>query len=54
MKGRKPTRQERKILQSHGYDTYVWLVQMNNNDFIQIVNRETQEEAKIQKCGNTQ
>ena len=51
MSGRKPTRQERKILESAGYDTYKWLVQMHNNDFLRIVNKETKEEAKIE-CGN--
>ena len=52
MNGRKPTRQERRVINEAGYDTYKWLVQMNNNDYLRIVNRDTKEEVKIRKCGN--
>lgn len=49
MQGKKPTYQERKILESNGYDPYEWLVQKNAVDFIQIVNRDTKEIKVIQK-----
>lgn len=52
MKGKKPTWQERKILEKAGYDIYEWLVQKNAPTFLQIVNRETKEEVKIDKCGD--
>ena len=50
MKGRKATYQERKVLEKKGYDTHIWLIQKNSPDFIQIVNRDTKEEVKLQKC----
>lgn len=49
MQGKKPTYQERKILEANGYDPMEWLIQKNAVDFIQIVNRETKEEKVIQK-----
>lgn len=50
MKGKKATYEERKILEKRGYDAYVWLVQKNTPTFLQIVNRETKEEVRIEKC----
>ena len=52
MKGKKPTWQERKILQKAGYDTYTWLVQKNSPEFLQIINKDTKEEVRIDKCGS--
>lgn len=49
MQGKKPSYEERKILQAEGLDTYVWLVQKNSPKFIQIVNKETGEIKKLEK-----
>ena len=49
MNGKKPTREERKVLEKHGLDTYVWLVQKNTKDWMQIINSETGEVRKIDK-----
>lgn len=50
MKGKKATYEERKILEKNKYDPYLWLVQKNTPTFLQIVNRETKEEVRIEKC----
>jgi len=45
--GRKPTREERKYIEGAGLDTWVWLVQKNTTDFMQVINKETNEEFTI-------
>ena len=47
--GRKPTREERKIIADAGLDTYEWLVQKNTTNSMQIVNRKTGEVKIIEK-----
>jgi len=49
MKGKKPTYTERKILSSKGMDTYEWLVQKSTPKYLQVVNRNTNEERVIEK-----
>jgi hypothetical protein len=49
MKGRKPTREERKTINDAGLDTWIWLVQKNTNDIMQVINKETGEEKIINK-----
>lgn len=49
MKGKKPTYEERKLIAANGLDTYVWLVQKNCPEFMQVVNKETGEVKKIVK-----
>ena len=49
MQGKKPSREERKILEANGLDTYTWLVQKSNIKYIQVVNKETGEIRKIDK-----
>ena len=48
-KKKKPTYEERKLIANEGLDTYVWLVQKNCPEFMQIVNKETGEVKKIVK-----
>jgi hypothetical protein len=45
--GRKPTRTERNILIKNGLDTYKWLIQKSIGKWIQVVNKETKEEKRI-------
>lgn len=47
IRGRKPTREERKILTLNGYDTYIWLVVKSTSTFLELMNRETGKIAKI-------
>ena len=49
MKGRKPTREERKIIERANLDTWVWLVQKNTIDKMQVINKDTGEEQIIIK-----
>lgn len=48
-KGRKPTREERKLIQKAKLDTYMWLVQKNTTTQLFLLNRETQEIKVIDK-----
>ena len=47
MHGKKPTEAERKILKSHGLDTYTWLVQKHTDWEMQLINNVTREEKII-------
>lgn len=47
--GKKPTREERKILSKYKLDTYVWLVQKNTPTFLQVINRDTGEVRQLEK-----
>lgn len=47
--GRKPTREERKIIANAGLDTYTWLVQKNTNNEMQVINKSTGEIKVINK-----
>lgn len=49
MKGKKATYEERKRIAAEGLDTWVWLVQKDTPEFMQIVNKETGEVKVIQK-----
>ena len=40
MKGRKPTREERKYINKAGFDTYKWLVQKNTLTTMYIINKD--------------
>lgn len=48
MKGRKATREERKIISAAGLDTYAWLVQKHTVDFMQLINKNTGEVRRIE------
>ena len=49
MKGRKPTREERKYINKAGFDTYKWLVQKNTLTTMYIINRDDNTETTIDK-----
>lgn len=49
IRGRKPTYEERKILNMKGYDTYLWLVTKNTPTFIELMHRDNGEIATICK-----
>lgn len=49
MKGRKPTREERKYISKAGFDTYKWLVQKNTLTTMYIINRDDNTETTIDK-----
>lgn len=49
IKGRKPTREERKIIKNAKLDTYEWFVQKNTTTQLFIIHKETQEEKVIDK-----
>lgn len=49
MKGKKATFEQRKILKQYNLDTYKWLVQKDASDFMQVVNKETREERRLEK-----
>lgn len=41
--GRKPTREERKIIAKANLDTYEWLVQKHTTTELQIISRKSSE-----------
>lgn len=47
MQGKKPTYEERKILDEFGIDTYTWLVQKHTDWEMQLINKVTREEKTI-------
>lgn len=47
--GRKPTYEERKIINCAKLDTYKWLVQKNTPTFLQLINRESGEVKILEK-----
>ena len=49
MQGKKPTYEQRKFLQSKGLDTYKWLVQKDSTEWMQLINKETNEVIKVDK-----
>lgn len=49
IRGRKPTRAERKILESNGFDTYTWLILKNTSTTIELMNSKTGEIETIEK-----
>lgn len=49
MKGRKPTREERKVIKNAGLDTYSWLVQKNTLNEMFVINVDGKEEKIIKK-----
>lgn len=49
IRGRKPTREERKIFNENNLDTYVWLIMKNTPTFMEVVNRDTGEVKTITK-----
>lgn len=49
MKGKKATREQRKLISKAGLDTYVWMVQKDAPTFIQLLNKDTGEIKTIQK-----
>jgi hypothetical protein len=48
-KGKKPTYEQRKIMQRNGIDTYMWLVQSETPNELRIIHRETKEVKVIDK-----
>lgn len=49
MQGKKPTYEQRKFLSSKGLDTYVWLVQKESTEWMQLINKETNEVIRVDK-----
>ena len=49
IKGRKPTREERKIIEKAKLDTYAWFVQKNTNTELYLLHKETGERKIITK-----
>lgn len=47
--GRKPTREERKIINNFKLDTYMWLVQKNTTTQLFLIHKETKEVKIIDK-----
>lgn len=45
--GRKPTREERKIISNASFDTYKWLVQKHTSTELKIINKDTGEVKSI-------
>lgn len=43
IRGRKPTREERKILAKNDLDTYEWLIQAHTTKEMKVIHRETGE-----------
>lgn len=43
IRGRKPTREERKILSAANLDTYIWLVVKSTPTFLELMNKTTGE-----------
>lgn len=43
MKGKNPTREQRKILFKNGLDSCNWLVQKDTPDKMQLIHRDTKE-----------
>lgn len=43
IRGRKPTREERKILERNEVDTYIWLVQSHTPYELKLIHKETGE-----------
>lgn len=48
MQGKKPTYEERKILEKNDLDTYEWLVQKHSTEFLQLVNKESGEVIRVE------
>ena len=49
MKGKNPTREQRKWLEYDGLNSREWLIQKDTSAYIQAVNRETREIRVINK-----
>lgn len=49
MNGKKPTREQRKIIQAAGLDTWKTLVQKDGKDYMQVINVETGKVDQIRK-----
>ncbi len=53
MHGKKPTREQRKILTSLGLSCSDWLVQKNTPDLLQLANRYSGKVRQYQKSADT-
>ena len=51
MKGKNPTREQRKLLIQRGLNTLEWLVQKDTSTSMQLVHRKTGEEMLLVKEG---
>lgn len=49
MKGKKPTREQRKLLQENKLDTYKWYVQKDTPNEMQLVHADTGEIKIVKK-----
>lgn len=49
MKGRKPTREERKVINKAGLDTYSWLVQKNTLTEMYVIHVDGKQKQIIKK-----
>ena len=47
MKGKKPTYEERKLIERAGLDTYEWLVQKDTSSIIQLVHRYDNQQFAV-------
>lgn len=49
MQGKRPTREQRKILERNKLDTYKWLVQKDTTSQLHIINSESKEKRILSK-----
>ena len=49
MKGKNPTRMQRKVMEANNLKSDEWLIQKDSPKFMQVVNRKSKEEKVIQK-----
>lgn len=49
MQGRKPTREEWKLLDKNNLNSKEWLIQKNSRDTMQLIHRTTNKVVIIQK-----
>ena len=47
MKGKKPTYEERKLIERAGLDTYQWLIQKHTSEIIQVVNKDDKNDIAV-------
>lgn len=49
MKGKRPTRNQRLVLEKNGLDTYKWLVQKDTPTMMQVIHTDTKEIKTLNK-----
>lgn len=43
IRGKKPTREERKIIESNDLNTYMWLVKIHTTNELKLIHKDTGE-----------